>query len=374
MWESFMKKIIIPVWSALSGVRKEKKEILSAVNRVFRSGIFILGKECEAFEDKFAQFCTTRYGIGVGNGTDAIFLALKALDIGTGDEIITVPNTAIPTVSAIVTSGARPVFTDVLSDTLLMDPTKIAAALTKRTKAIIPVHLYGQCCRMDEIMALAKAHRIPVIEDCAQSHGAEWKGKKSGSFGMLAAFSFYPTKVLGAYGDAGMVLTQKKDLEQKLRMLRMYGMKGTYDAYIHGYNSRLDEVHAAILSKKLTHIKTYIAKRRNIASWYNTHLSSLPLTLPSQDPRAGHVFHLYVVRYKKRDDIILFLKKMGIAAAIHYPQPIHLMRAYKFLGYSKGDFPIAELACREVFSLPMYPQLQKKDQERITSALKAFFS
>ncbi|MDP1722546.1 MAG: DegT/DnrJ/EryC1/StrS family aminotransferase [Candidatus Gottesmanbacteria bacterium] len=386
----------IPFWNPLPEYEKIATEVHTAIARVLSSGTLILGPEVAAFETSFAQYIGCRYGIGVGNGTDAIILALKALGVGQDDEVITAANTAIPTVAAIMAVGAVPKLVDVLPDSLLMDPAKLQGAITKRTRAIIPVHLYGQSCDMDTIMKIATSKKVFVIEDCAQATGAEYKSKvsakggpaygrksrksKVGSMGSIATFSFYPTKIIGCYGDGGMITTNNPALAKRVRSLRMYGTEGTYNAIIEGgINSRLDELQAAILSVKLKNIKRWIKERQRLAHRYNQGLKSTPLILPSQPQKVSpfeansHVFHLYIIRHTKRIEIQKYLRMHGIGTAIHYPVPIHLMPAYSKLGYEKGDFPVAEGACHSVLSLPLYPGLTDDDQDRIINALRAYF-
>ncbi len=350
----------IPFWNPLPEYEEIKSEVHTAITRVLSSGTLILGPEVAAFEKAFATFVGCRWGIGVGNGTDAIILSLKALGVGRGDEVITAANTAIPTVAAIIEAGASPRLVDVLPDTLLMDPSKLPRVITKRTRCIIPVHLYGLSCDMDAIMKMARTNKLFVLEDCAQAAGAG-----VGSMGDIAAFSFYPTKIIGAYGDGGMITTNNANLAKRARMLRMYGTEGRYNAKIRGgINSRLDELHAAILSVKLRHIRTWIKERRRLANRYSEafHLSG---------ERNTHVYHLYVVRHKNRDAIRAHLQKRGIETLVHYPIPIHLMPAYKNLGYKKGSFPVAEAAAKTVLSLPLFPGLTDADQDRIIATVSS---
>ncbi|MBI4066266.1 DegT/DnrJ/EryC1/StrS family aminotransferase [Candidatus Gottesmanbacteria bacterium] len=373
----------IPFWNPLPEYETLVTEVHTAIARVLSSGLLILGPEVEAFEQAFSRFVGCRYGIGVGSGTDAITIGLRTLGIGKGDEVITAANTAIPTVAAIVASGASPKLVDAIRHTLLMDPTKLPRAMTKRTRCIIPVHLYGKACDMDEIMAIARAKNLFVLEDCAQATGAEYTNHESritnhakqvGSMGDIAAFSFYPTKIIGAYGDGGMITTNDAKLAKRTRMLRMYGTESSYIAKIPGgINSRLDELHAAVLSVKLKHIKRWIKERQRLANRYTNSLKHTPLVLPSVDPHSTHVFHLYVVGHKERDEIRKYLEKHGITTAIHYPLPIHLMPAYKDLGYKKGDFPVAEEASQSVFSLPLYPGLSEEEQSRVITTLHLYF-
>jgi aminotransferase EvaB len=296
-------------------------------------------------------------------------LALKALEIGPEDEVVTVANTAVPTVAAIVAAGATPRFVDVDPETYLMDAGQLEAAVTTRTRCILPVHLYGQCVDMTRVRQLARAHGLGVIEDCAQSHGATQNGVVAGAMSDLAAFSFYPTKILGGYGDGGMVITDDEALAGKLRRLRFYGMRERYYAEEHGYNSRLDELHAAILLGKLGHIDAYLARRRALAARYDRRLAGSALGLPRVGPGNEHAYYLYVCRHPRRDEIIARLKERGISVNVSYPWPIHTMTAYRYLGCREGDLPVTERAAREIFSLPMYPSLSDEEQEIVIEAL-----
>ena len=357
-------------WDYLEEYESERAELLQTVDEVFQSGNLVLGTNVSAFEDEFANYCDTAHGIGVANGTDALFLALKAFGIGAGDEVITVANTAIPTVSAIVSAGATPRFVDINLVDFLIDCSRIEELLTPATRCILPVHLYGQCVQMDEILALAERYKLVVIEDCAQAHGATFKTQKAGSMGNAAAFSFYPTKVLGAYGDAGMVVTGSKTVATHLRRLRSYGTAGQYYAKEHGYNSRLDELHAAMLRKKLTRIDDYIKKRRLVAQRYDDLLQDTSLALPLTSNDRDHVYYLYACRHPERDRIISDLAKQGIFLGASYRWPIHLMTGYEFLGYSYGDLPSTEQACRQVLCLPLYPRLSIEKQDIVIQALR----
>lgn len=360
----------ITVWGYLREYAETKGELLQAVTEVFESGTLILGQKGRDFEQAYSDYIGVKYGVGCDNGTNAIFLALRALGIGSGDEVITVSNTAIPTVSAIVTTGATPVFIDIDHKTYLMDVTRLEAAITPRTKAILPVHLYGQCVDMDPLLDIAKAHHLYVIEDCAQSHGAVYKGRKAGSMGTVSTTSFYPTKILGGYGDGGMVNTNDEALAQRLRRLRFYGTEGTYYATEHGYNSRLDEIQAAILLTKLPRIERYIARRREIAAMYQEGLAGSGLILPQEAAYGRHAYYLYVVRHPRRDAIIEGLRAHNIHVNISYPWPIHTMTAYQHLGWKTGDLPETEAAAREIFSLPMFPSLTDEEVQRVISAFE----
>jgi aminotransferase EvaB len=361
--------MIIKSWEYIQEYNNEKAEILSAIEEVLSSGCLILGDHVKKFETDYAKYCGVKFGVGVDNGTNAIFLALKALGIGENDEVITVSNTAVATVSAIVSTGARPVFVDIDESSFLMDTTKIEWAINSNTKCILPVHLFGQCVDMDEINRIAKQYNLKVLEDCAQSHGAIYNNHKAGSLSDIAATSFYPTKILGTYGDAGMVLTNDEKLNIKLRRLRFYGMEESYNAIEHGYNCRLDEMHAAILLKKLSHINDYLNKRRYLAEQYQKLLQDTNLKLPVEMQYGKHSYYLYVVRHPKRDIILNELKKMNIFLNIHYPYPIHLMNAYKYLNYKKGDLPVTEKISKELFSLPLYPSFTEQKQQYLSDAI-----
>lgn len=360
----------IKVWDYLVEYAQEKEEILSAIEEVLDSGWLILGKKVSDFEKAYSAFCGVKHGIGVANGTDAIFLALKALGVGPGDEVITVSNTAIPTVSAIVSAGATPVFVDILEDTYLMDTSKIENAITNKTKCLLPVHLFGQCVDMDDVNQIAAKHSLFVLEDCAQSHGALYKGAKAGSISDISATSFYPTKILGTFGDGGMVNTNSDEHEKKLRRLRFYGAEKSYYSIEHGYNSRLDELHAAILLKKILHLDSYIEKRRCLAKKYQEFLADTDLILPVEVDYGKHAFYIYVVRHRKRDWIIEELKKEDILLNISYPWPIHIMSGYRYLKYKEGMLPLTEKVAKEIFSLPLYPSLSEYQQIKVINLLR----
>jgi aminotransferase EvaB len=360
----------IQVWDYLPEYGELEPEIMAAVAKVFVSGRLILGEAVSGFEADFAAYCGRSHGVGVNSGTDALMLALKALDVGPGDEVITVPNTAVPTVSAIENAGARTRFVDIEPDGMLMDPAKLEAAITDRTKAILPVHLYGQNADMAAIMEIARAKGIRVLEDCAQSTGALTGAIRSGAFGDLAAFSFYPTKLLGAYGDGGMVIADDEALAARLKSLRMYGMQGRYYADEHGYNSRLDEVQAAILQVKLSRLDGWIGRRRELADRYRAGLGDTGLTLPVEMDGNRHAYYIYVVSHPERDALIAGLRDADIHVNISYPWPIHIMTGYAHLGYKEGDFPVAEAAAERIFSLPMYPGLTDAQQDRVIEVLR----
>jgi len=364
----------IQAWDYRREYEAERADILDAVDKVLRSGRLILGDSVREFESRFAARCGVAHGVGVNSGTDALFLALKALGIGPGDEVVTVANTAIPTVSAIVSTGATPRFVDVDPHTFLMDVTQLEAALTPRTRCIIPVHLYGQCVDMRALATIAEKRDIALLEDCAQCHGARQHGRPAGSMSRVAAFSFYPTKVLGAYGDAGMIVTSDASTADAARSLRMYGTHGTYYADRHGYNSRLDELHAEILLRKLGRMDGYIRRRQEIASAYGAKLADLDLALPRVAPGNSHVYYMYVCRHAARDRIVERLAERGIHANVSYRWPVHRMPAYAHLGYAEASLPRTEMAAREVFSLPMYPTLSDGEVAEVCAALRDILS
>lgn len=364
----------IPFFDYCRQLRILQPKINQAIKKVLSSGQLILGKEVKRFENNFAKSMEVGYGIGVNSGTDALKIALKALGIGQGDEVITVSNTAVPTVSAICEIQARPRFVDVKEDFTLNEG-QIEKVVSKKTRVILPVHLYGQPCKMRKILKIAKKHNLRVIEDCAQAHGAKIGKRKVGSFGELSCFSFYPTKNLGAFGDAGMILTSDKKLSNKCRVLRNYGMEKEYYANFEGYNSRLDELQAAILNVKLDYLERWNRERQNIAQFYLANIKNPIITLPTSptlEKNHFHVFHLFVIRVKRRKDFIKYLTKAGVGYQIHYPYPIHLQKAYKFLGYKNGDLPITEKFSQEVLSLPIFPELKREELNYIVEKINDY--
>jgi dTDP-3-amino-2,3,6-trideoxy-4-keto-D-glucose/dTDP-3-amino-3,4,6-trideoxy-alpha-D-glucose/dTDP-2,6-dideoxy-D-kanosamine transaminase len=362
----------LSVWSYLTEYENERTEILEAVDSVFRSGRLVMGKSVEGFEHEFAAYHGAPHCIGVDNGTNAVKLALEAVGVGPGDEVITVSNTAAPTVVAIDGARATPVFVDVNDDDHLMDVDQVEAAITPRTTALLPVHLYGQCVDMAPLRAIADKHGLTVVEDCAQAHGAKHHGQLAGTMGATAAFSFYPTKVLGAYGDGGGILCADDGVAATLRRLRYYGMEETYYVVATpGHNSRLDEVHAEILRRKLTRLDAYIAARRTIADHYAEALADTELELPRVAPGNEHVYYVHVVRHPDRDRILAELRKQGIFLNISYPWPVHTMTGFAHLGYQKGQFPVTERLADRIFSLPMYPTLTRDEQDRVIDTLRS---
>ncbi|MGV9249259.1 DegT/DnrJ/EryC1/StrS family aminotransferase [Streptomyces sp. NPDC003710] len=359
------------VWDYLREYENEHDDILDAVETVFGSGQLVLGRSVREFEAAFAAYHGARHCVGVDNGTNAIVLGLQAAGIGPGDEVITVSNTAAPTVVAIDAVGAVPVFVDVDESTYLMDLDQVDAAVTARTRCLLPVHLYGQCVALDRLEALAARHDLVILEDCAQAHGARHKGRIAGTTGKAAAFSFYPTKVLGAYGDGGAVITSDDGVHENLRRLRYYGMEDRY--YVvrtPGHNSRLDEVQAEILRRKLGRLDDYIAGRRAIARRYAEGLGDTDLVLPVSAPGNEHVYYVYVVRHPERDAILEALKAYDIVLNISYPWPVHSMTGFAPLGYAEGSLPVTERLARQIFSLPMYPGLSPDTQDKVIDALR----
>lgn len=373
---------MIKPWDYINEYKKIKSKIIKSIDSSLSSGFLILGPQVDLFEKNFSKFIGSKFGLGVGNCTDAIFIALRALNIGKGDEVITVSNTAVPTVTAIVNTGARPKFVDV-NENYLMDYNKIESAINKNTKAIIPVHLYGQTCNMTEILKIKKKYNLKIIEDCAQSTGAMHKKKKSGNFGDIGCFSFYPTKILGAYGDAGFLTTNNIKLYNKMKRIRFMGMENNirsknkfnkkYYAIEHGTNSRLDEVQASILNVKLSFIKYYISRRRQIAKIYNDNLKQTDLILPKEMDDNFHVYYQYVLAHDNRDKIIKKLLKKNICLNITYPYPIHIMKPYKrFFKKKYEKLSKTESFANQIFSLPTYPSIKDNDVEKIIKEINKF--
>jgi aminotransferase EvaB len=361
-------------WSNQREYHELREQILAAIDRVFSSSQLIFGPEGEAFERAMAASVGVAGGVGVNSGTDAIQIALAAAGVAAGDEVITVPNTAVPTASAIRSLGARPVFVDVRDDDFLMDVAQVESAITPRTRAILPVHLFGQCVDLDPLMEIAGRHGLKVIEDCAQSQGALYRNRRCGSIGNAAAFSFYPTKLLGGYGDGGMVMSDDTDLIGLARSLRFYGMEKTYYAERHGYNSRLDEVQAAILALKLPRVDGWIERRREIAARYRRGLAGSGLALPKENSHSRHVYHLFVVETPgDRDATLERVASRGLKCGVHYRWPIHLMRGYQDLGYREGSFPVAERKAKTIISLPIYPHLGDDEVDEVVEIMKASF-
>ncbi|HEY5999060.1 MAG TPA: DegT/DnrJ/EryC1/StrS family aminotransferase [bacterium] len=364
----------VPYWDVRPFAAARRDELLAAVGRVLDSGRLVLADEVRRFEEDFARLCGVRWGVGVNSGTDALFLALKALDIGADDEVLTVANTAVPTVAAIRATGATPVFVDVEEETFLMDPRLLRERLSPRSRCIVPVHLAGQAADVPALREAAAGRDIRIVEDCAQACGATIGGRRVGSLGDAGAFSFYPTKVLGAFGDAGMVVTAGEALAQRVRRLRFYGMEREYAALEEGYNSRLDEVQAALLSVRLALLDEAVAGRRAIARRYDEALAGLgDLALPVTGAGRDHQYYLYTVRTPRRDALREHLATRGIETKINYPHPVHLMQAYAFLGWRPGDLPVTERLAATVLSLPIYPEMPPAHQSLVVDAVRDFF-
>jgi dTDP-4-amino-4,6-dideoxygalactose transaminase len=361
---------MIPFVDLPAQFRALKPEIDAAVAKVFENAQFILGPAVAAFERDFAAFCHTSEAIGVNTGTSALHLSLLAAGVGSGDEVITVPFTFVATVAAIEYAGAKPVLVDVEPEFLTMDPAKLEAAITPRTKAIIPVHLFGQPADMDPIMAIARKHNLVVIEDACQAHGSEYKGKRCGSIGQLGCFSFYPGKNLGAYGEGGAVVTSDPALAKRIRLLRAWGEETRYEHKYRAFNYRMDGVQGAVLGVKLRHLEAWTEARRRNAAMYGEHLADTSAKLPRERRDVRHVYHLYVVRLQQRDAWRDRLDEAGVQTGVHYPIPVHLQPAYRDLGYSAGDFPVSEQAGHEVLSLPMFPELTEAQIGEVAQALR----
>jgi dTDP-3-amino-3,4,6-trideoxy-alpha-D-glucose transaminase len=362
----------VPFVDLQAQYQESKLEIDTAIMRVLEKSDYILGGAVEAFEKEFAGYCEVSHAVGVDSGYSALELALRAYGIGPGDEVITTANTFIATVLPIINCGAKPVLVDIDPDNYNLDPDRVSDAVTPATRAIIPVHLYGQPADMDAICSIAKQHDLIVVEDGAQSHGARYKGRRIGSFGHAAAFSFYPTKNLGAFGDGGAVVTDDGAIAEKIRLLRNLGQQVKYRHEIKGFNRRLDTIQAAVLCAKLPKLDACNAARRRLAQNYTEMLSGLPIITPKKVSWAEHVYHLYVVRMKERDALKRHLEGAGIATVLHYPIPLHLQPALKDLGYQRGAFPVTEQYADEIISLPMYPEMHEAAQEIVVSEIRKY--
>ena len=364
---------MVPYLDLKAQYKEIKDEINHALQRVLDSAQFVLGPEAKAFEEEFAAFSGVKHGIGVNSGTSALHLALLAAGVGPGDEVITTPFTFVATVAAIEYAGAKPVLVDIEPKSFTLDPAKIEAAITQKTKAILPVHLYGQPADMDPILASAKKHNLIVIEDAAQAHASEYKGRRVGSMGALACFSFYPGKNLGAYGEGGIVVTDNPEYNRTLRMLRDWGAEKKYQHVIKGFNNRLEAFQGAVLRVKLRRLEAWTELRRKHAQQYAQLLANCPgITPPIELEGRRHVYHVYTIRAQKRDSLAKFLGERNIHTGIHYPTPVHLLPAFANLGYGVGAFPQAEKAASEVLSLPMYPEMTSAMVAEVADALKTW--
>jgi dTDP-4-amino-4,6-dideoxygalactose transaminase len=363
---------VIPQANPRAQYLSHRAEIDQALARVLAGGRYILGDETGAFEAEFAAYLGVAHAVGVGSGTEALHLALRAVGVGPGDEVITVAHTAVATVAAIELCGAIPVLVDIEPDYYTLDPAGLAAALSPRTRAIVPVHLYGLPAALDDILAFARRYSLRVIEDCAQAHGARYQGRRVGAWGDLACFSFYPTKNLGALGDGGLVATDDPALAERVRLLREYGWAERYVSHLAGWNSRLDELQAAVLRVKLRTLDAGNAARAALAALYDAGLAGSSLILPAPRPHADHVYHLYVVRFSHRDRLQAHLRAHGVGSLVHYPVPVHQQPAYQGRLPGGAALPITEQAAREVLSLPIYPELSPADVETVIAAVLSF--
>ncbi len=371
---------MVPFLDLTRQYQKMKGEILSVTQRVYERGRFILGEEVSAFEEEFSHYCGVRYGIGMGSGTEALYLALKAAGIGEGDEVVTVANSFISTALAISFTGAKPLFVEIDPRTYTMDPNHLELLLkrqrakdsSRKIKAVLPVHLYGHPAEMDSILDISNRYGLIVIEDACQAHGAKYGKRKVGSLGTMGCFSFYPTKNLGGYGDGGMVVTNHKKYDQKLRLLRCYGERKKYHHILKGHNSRLDEIQAAILRVKLKYLDQWNEERRRKAKLYTKMLSPLGVVCPAEQRGVRHVYHLYTIKTKKRDWLQAFLRKKGIETLIHYPIPIPLQKAYQESGYRKKDLPITNLWSRKILSLPFFPEMKEPEMQEVVKGIRSF--
>lgn len=351
-----------------------KDEIQAAMGKVLDSTQYSLGEEVDKFEQEFANYCNVNYGVGVNSGASALHLALLALGIKPGDEVITVSATFVATVAAIGYVGAKAVLIDIDPTTLNMDVNQLESAITNKTRAILPVHLHGQPADINAIMEIARKHDIPVIEDAAQAHGAEYHGKRTGSLGDLACFSFYPGKNLGAYGEAGMVVTNNPRYAETIRMLRDWGQAAKYEHRLKGYNYRMDGLQAAVLRIKLGYLDDWTDKRRKNAGLYTDSLDNLDVTTPVETIHVRHVYHVYTIRHETRNNLRAYLSHNSIQTGIHYPIPVHLQTAYSDLGYRLGDLPVTEKVADEILSLPMYPELTASQIDTVTSAIRDYLA
>lgn len=350
-----------------------KSELENAVLNVVNSGHYILSEEVKKFEKQFSSFIGVKYASAVSSGTSAIHLSLAALGVKNNDEVITVPNTAVPTALAISHAGAAPRFVDVGEDSFLMNPKLLEQTITKKTKAIVPVHLFGQCCEMNEIMEIAEKHSIPVVEDACQAHGAEFNAKKAGSFGKIGCFSFYPTKPLGCFGDGGMITTNDSELAEKISVMKNLGQVNRYEHDLVGFNSRMDDIQAAVLNVKLKHLSETHKKRKRLAMLYSEYLKeNESIVTPKEFLQHESAWHLYVVRNKNRDELMEHLSSKEIQTLIHYPIPVHLQRAYSYLGFGEGSFPVSEKLSKEILSLPFYSAMSVSDVERVCKTINDF--
>jgi len=362
----------IPLVDLKAQYQPLKDEILEGIARSLEGMYLFLGENVQSLEREFAQFCSAKHGIGVSDGTAALHIILRAMDIGPGDEVITVSNTFIATAEAIILAGATPVFVDIDPETYLMDVAQVEASITPRTRAILPVHLYGQTVDMDPLLEIAQHHGLRVIEDACQAHGAEYKGRRAGSLGDAAAFSFYFSKNLGAYGEGGFITTNDDEIARRARMIRDHGSERKYYHDLMGFNARLDELQAVALRAKLPHLEDWTEKRRETAQKFNQQLQNTFISTPVESPGNRHVYHLYVIRTPQRDELLDHLHEKGVGAGIHYPVPIHLQKSMRHLGYSPGSLPVTEQVVAEIISLPIYAELTAEMIDYIDMSIKHY--
>jgi len=364
----------LPLLDLKAQYQSIREEVQTAVNRVLESGQYIMGPEVKAFEKEVAEYCGVKHAIGVANGTDALLLALDAKGIGPGDEVITTPFTFFATSEVVSRLGAKPVFVDIDPQTYNIDVGQIREKINAKTKAIIPVHIFGQPANIDEIMSIAEEHQLFVLEDAAQAMGAEYQGKKIGSWGHAATFSFFPTKNLGGFGDGGMIVTNDDALAEKIRILRVHGSypKKYYHNSL-GYNSRLDELQAAVLRVKLRYLNTWNDQRREKAKLYNERLQDLPIQTPFEAPLRKHIYHLYIVQAAERDELMQYLRDHQVSTGIYYPLPLHLQEVYRNLEYEEGSLPHAEKAAKRAFALPLYPELTEAQIDQVVQLIAQFY-
>jgi dTDP-4-amino-4,6-dideoxygalactose transaminase len=368
------RNMVVPLVDLVIQYRNIREEILPAIEKVMSRGAFILGEELGLFEEEFARYCGASHCVGVGSGTDALFLALRALGIGAGDEVLLPANTFVATAFAVSFTGATPVFVDVDRKDYNIDVTLIEGAITEKTKAIVPVHLYGQPAEMDEIVRLAKKYDLRVVEDACQAHGARYGDRPVGSLGDIGCFSFYPGKNLGAYGDGGAIVTNRPEIAEKVRHLRNYAQKEKNVHPFLGYNSRLDSLQAAILRVKLRHLESWTENRRAAAKLYDERLSAAGIDIPAVNPGCRHVYHLYVIQHDVRDELIQSLREQSIFCGIHYPLPLHRQEPYRIAKTVPRDLPVSSEASGKIVSLPMFPELTKEQVEHVTRGIIHFSS
>jgi dTDP-4-amino-4,6-dideoxygalactose transaminase len=361
---------VIPYLDLKAQYQALKSEVDEAVLRVLASTEYVLGSEVAKFEEEFAAYSGAKFGVAVNSGTSALHLALLAAGVGPGDEVISIPYTFVATTAAIRYTGATPVFVDIDPVTYMIDVKAIEAKITSRTKAILPVHLYGQCCEMDAILEIAQRHKLAVIEDAAQAHGAEYKGRRAGSIGDMATFSFYPGKNLGAYGEGGLVTTNNPEHAHKIKLLRNWGTENRYFHNLQGFNYRMEGIQGAVLRVKLQHLEAWTEARRERARWYDELLAGSGVVTPQALQHNRHVYHVYAIQTPRRDVLAKLLESRQIQFGIHYPQPIHLSQAHADLGYELGDFPVSESVCERILSLPIYPELTRAQVEEVAAAVR----